>query len=746
MKSPSTLIAGGLTAFLGLAAPSALLAQPGPAGNPTGTQEALQLGGVVYDASSGLPVVGATVEIDGGPTTTTDLDGRFTLVTTVGATLRVNAPEYQPALLVLADEPEVAVALMPLATEGEVIEIRDIPPPPVAGATSLSREELATLPGTGGDLLASLDALPGVTAPSGFGGGGQGVIIRGSAPEDSRILLDGFDIPQLYHFLNRSIIPTEAVAGLDYLPGGFDVRFGRASSGIVSVTSRGGGEQLDGAAEVSVIDANVLGSGPVGDNGRVLASVRRSYVDTYLPSLLPDDVGLVTAPRYYDGLVRTDWDLTPRWRGALTVVGSSDVTELVASEEQTDDQLRFRADTKFVRAIAATYWRGKDGLSFEGAVSGLAQGVEFSFDDQFLDISQTSLAARAELSRRHDQLLGLTDVIVRGGAEVDLRRAGIDLRLERGPDEGTPDDGREEPLISFQETVWLPDVAGWTAIEASLSPAIRLTTGLRVDGYLRNASVPVQPRAELSLKADERTKVRIAAGRYTRPPEYQDELLLADLDPESSTQVIVGAERRIGQGGRVQLTAYGTERTDLLTRPDGGDYRNQGRGRTIGAELLASYRSDRVFGWLSYSLSRSTRRDTPDAEARFFSFDQTHDLVAAASYKTRNRKWQFGGKFTFVSGQPWTPVLGAIFDSDADTYYPVSGDVNSERLPSHHQLDLRVDHFWRFDGWTLSAFLDVSNVYLNPKVEQYQYNFDYSQREQIENLPIVPTIGLRGEL
>ena len=48
-------------------------------------------------------------------------------------------------------------------------------------------------------------------------------------------------IPQLYHFLNRSIIPTRAVAGLDYLPGGFDVKYGRASSGIVSVTSRGGG-------------------------------------------------------------------------------------------------------------------------------------------------------------------------------------------------------------------------------------------------------------------------------------------------------------------------------------------------------------------------------------------------------------------------------------------------------------------------------------------------------------------------
>jgi hypothetical protein len=35
-------------------------------------------------------------------------------------------------------------------------------------------------------------------------------------------------------------------------------------------------------------------------------SFRRSYIDAYLPSLLPEDVGLVTAPRYYDGLIRAD--------------------------------------------------------------------------------------------------------------------------------------------------------------------------------------------------------------------------------------------------------------------------------------------------------------------------------------------------------------------------------------------------------------------------------------------------------
>lgn len=727
---------------LALVQPPVVVAQPAP---PIAAARAVS--GVVRD-QAGAPIAGASVRTDPDrATAVTDADGRFTIDVQAGDGLIVDAAGYEVGLVNVDGEAPLDVVLAPLALGEEIIELTDSGPRSVAGAATLSRDELATLPGTGGDLLASLDSLPGVTAPSGFGGGGgQGVIIRGSSPEDSRILLDGFDIPQLYHFLNRSIIPTRAVAGLEYLPGGFDVRYGRASSGIVNVTSRGGRDRVEGASEVSVIDASVLGAGPIGDDGNVLVSFRRSYIDSYLPSLLPDSVGLVTAPRYYDGLIRADWDLTSRWRGALTVVGSDDLTELVASDDQTAEDFKFRADTKFVRAIASSFWRGDHGLTVDAGASVLAQGVSFLFDDQFLDVTQVSLASRIEVARRTARLAGLSDVVVRVGAEVDPRRVGLDLRLGQGPDEGEPDDGLEDPIVQYTGTFWLTDVGAWTAIEAGLSPTLRFNAGVRVDAFTRNRRYPVQPRGELTYRPDERTRFRLAAGRYTRAPENQDELLTTDLDPESATQVTLGGERQLGDHTNLQVTLYDTERTDLITRDEMRVYRNQGRGRSYGMDLLGSYRSDRWFGWLSYSLARSTRRDTATAADRLFQYDQTHDLVVALTYKTRGRRWQFGGKLTYASGQPTTPVMGAVFDSDLDQYVPINGATNSERLPAHHQVDLRVDHFWRFDDWTLSAFLDVSNVYLNAKVEQYQYSYDYTRREEIKNLPIVPSIGIRGEL
>ncbi len=751
MTYRTTITALVVPAALALGGPA--FAQPAAGSAPTAPAVA-PLTGKIIDARSGEAIAGATVQIDGDAGTapaTADDDGAFTIAAAVGATLVVEADGYQLALVGVEGDAPLTIGLEKVDAVGEVIEISDRAPPAAApGAAKLYREELATLPGTGGDILASLDILPGVTTPPGGFGNGQGVIIRGSSPEDSRILLDGFDIPQLYHLFGRSIIPTEAVAGLDYLPGAFDVRYGRASSGIVSITSRGGEDRLDGAAEVSIIDAGVVGSGPIGDKARVLASFRRSYVDSWLPSVLPDTIGLVAAPRFYDGLLRIDGDLASHWSGAVTVVGSDDATELVGDDDQSDDDFRFRIGTRFIRAIAAATWRGDDGGAFDAGVSGLGQDVSFEFgnggDQQFLTTSQLSLAGRAEFSQREDDVAGLRDVLWRVGGEVDPRRFNVELSLDRGPDEGQPVDDRDPVRIGYSNVVWLTDLAAWTSFEGDLSPKLRLQAGLRVDAYARNEAVPVHPRGELRFTPDERTTLRLAAGRYTRPAEFQEELLTPSLQPESSTQIVLGGERKIGDHGNIQVSLYDSERTDLITRGPSGELINQGRGRSYGAELLATYRGDRLFGWLSTTLAHSTRQDTPTSPSRLFDYDQTLDLVAAATYKTKSGKWQFGGKFTFKSGQPYTPILGAIYDSDADTYYRINGEVNSERLAAHHQLDVRIDRIWTFDSWKLSAFLDVQNVYLNAETISYQYNFDYSEQANVESLPIVPSIGLRGEL
>ena len=52
---------------------------------------------------------------------------------------------------------------------------------------------------------------------------------------------------------------------------------------------------------------------------------------------------------------------------------------------------------------------------------------------------------------------------------------------------------------------------------------------------------------------------------------------------------------------------------------------------------------------------------------------------------------------------------------------------------------------WKFSSWQLSAYLDIQNVYNHANREGLQYNFNFTTRQYVSGLPILPSIGLRGE-
>ena len=120
---------------------------------------------------------------------------------------------------------------------------------------------------------------------------------------------------------------------------------------------------------------------------------------------------------------------------------------------------------------------------------------------------------------------------------------------------------------------------------------------------------------------------------------------------------------------------------------------------------------------------------------------------------------EFGARFRLVSGNLATPNVcnfetegcvpnraNALYNAAVGTYtaLPYSGTA-SERLPMFHQLDLRLDKRFRFKTWQFSMYLDVQNVYNSGNVEGIDYNFNYTARQYTTGLPIVPSLGLRGD-
>ncbi|MBC7977712.1 MAG: TonB-dependent receptor [Myxococcales bacterium] len=750
----AVLVTGARLAAAQAPAPTGAPVTPSPE-TPTDAAPALphelpiaQITGRVIDAF-GKPVVNATITIEGSDeTATTAQDGSFQIKATIGASLIVEHAGFDAALATVSGTKIDDVVMLAAGTTTETIEVSGQAPAPAPGAAALDRSELQRIPGTGNDIVRALTAMPGVVnlqLPIGY----SGVVIRGSSPQDSKVLVDDFEVPVLFHNIGfRALIPAEAVQSLDYIPGGFDVRYGRASSGIVSLETRAGSDQRTAQGEVSLIDGGVLAQGMIGTKTKYMVGFRRSTIDLVLPSLIPAsaDLSLTTVPSYYDAQLRIDHRLSDKWRLFLSTIGTNDEFELYATKDEEAKSKRFYNNTRFLRlTVGAQYNEGP--WSAKLALSGIAQ--EFIFElglYQRIRVQQPSVTPRVEVTRTAEKWGGLSKLEWRIGGEAAIGRSTIDIALPREQREGDPM-GPMDPKdtsTKFNGSFWIPDFAGWTAVSANLDPRIRATVGLRADAFARIDEVTLQPRGELQVKLPGSLTARLSAGAYRRPPEFQSENLVTNVGSEHSTQTILGLQYEPREGVRLQTSGYYTDRSHLIQGNADGSLNNAGRGTTMGGELLGTYRDGPWFGWLSYSYSRSTRVDEPGAERRLFDYDQPHSLNAAVSWK--KGRWQLGGRFQLYSGLPITPPIGSVFNSDRDVYVPLYGEVNSDRAPLHHQLDVRFDYSWNWGPAALSVFLDVQNVYMNDSVVTYFYSYDYTQREAFKSLPIIPSIGLRGVL
>jgi hypothetical protein len=294
-------------------------------------------------------------------------------------------------------------------------------------------------------------------------------------------------------------------------------------------------------------------------------------------------------------------------------------------------------------------------------------------------------------------------------------------------------------------------------LEAELSPGerARIIPGVRFDYARDSEHFDVGPRiaGRYDIVHDfPRTTVKGGVGLFYQPPQFQETSGIFGTPGLLSNRAVhysVGVEQEITRPIEVSIEGFYKNLDRLVTRVPNEfgqfTYVNDGKGYVVGAEVLLKYKPDaHFFGWLAYTLSRSTRSNPPDYQTQLFQYDQTHILTLLGSYRLGGG-WEFGARFRMVSGSLDTPFVSGVFSADAGTYAGVSGAPFSTRVPMFHQLDLRVDKQWRYTSWTLRTYLDVQNVYNRSNPEDLTYNYNYSQSRVQGFLPIIPSLGIRGE-
>jgi TonB family protein len=628
---------------------------------------------------------------------------------------------------------------------------------------SLKLEEVRTLPGTQGDLLKVLQNFPGV-ARSPFGIGL--LVVRGSAPQDTKVYLDGVEVPLLFHFGGiTSVVNSDMLESLDFHPGNFGSRFGRAMGGAIDVhTRQARKEGVHGNVNLDIFDGEALLEVPVGDGG-LIASVRRSWVDQVLDAALPRIDAeaaneLRVAPRYYDYQLKLDH---PALGGNLSAMafGSDDAMSFIQSQDEPG-RPAFFLRTHFHRLAAHHHRSFGAGTRLRSTVALGYDGVDVNRATAFGVRSEVlSLTLREAVVFKRSERLSLEL-----GVDAVLRSFGYRLYLarQRPPDTVLDSDGAEGDPVTDEaaEGAWLAP-----AIHAELSwvpealPKLRLVPGLRVDhdSRLKRSRVWLDPRLAAFYQLLPGTTLTAAVGLYGEAPQPEEMTQTfgnPDLRPQRSVHYSLGAIQELPYQSRVELTGFVKSMDRLVAetralRPDGSAKHldNTGLGEVYGAELLLRRElAAGLFGWVAYTYSNSVRRDDPTVPGfprwHPFQFDQRHILTMVLSYRTA-QEWTFGTRIRGVSGSPYTPEVGNIYNSDSGRYLCVDGDSGSRRLPAFFQADVRVDKRWVFDKWVFSAYVDVQNVSNHENAEFYFENYDCSTRVALPGLPLFPSLGLRGE-
>ncbi len=652
------------------------------------------------------------------------------------------------------------------SNEYEIVVYGSIEKKEVSQVT-LSMDEVKRVPGTGGDAIKVVRALPGVSRPSFISGE---VLFRGSGPEDSRFYIDGVELPRLFHFGGlRSTYNSDLLSSIDMYPGGFGARYGGAIGGVVEIKGRKAQtDRWHGLIDLNVIDAGGRIEGPLSSNLSVQIAGRYSYIGKIIEQMTKNEQNSVV-PIYWDGLMRLDWEISKNNSAFFTYNTSTDALEIKiasmrgGSDELTDDTETSTLVDRYHMGIAGLNSRINDHLTNELRVS----GTYMNGNGSAFGLMQYKYEGYTGYIRNEFQCTAIPKTTVMPGLDITLRKYIYEFKMMT-----------ESGIHSADDSMNMSEYGSYLNIKIDLFSNFWILPGIRYDYFEGLNTGKTSYRIATRFEYIDGFALKGAAGTYSQIPKPMGLALMDGLGnstlPLSTAQhIVIGHEWQGTDELSLDVQAYyntqhsipnGTDSINPVTS-ESINFLPEQEGRMYGLEILLKHdKGRRFFGWVSYSLSRSEiKSPNPFAEELLTTseiwdpnkwtvapHDQTHNVQLVGSWRLPSN-WETGFRLRYVTGNPQTPLKSFeenefSFDSEVLAYKDVPGDPFTDRMDAFIQLDLRVDKKFVFNDWILSTYLDCQNVnyffYNSP--ELYEYNYDKSKREPVGAL-FVPSLGITAQ-
>ncbi|NBO37904.1 hypothetical protein EBU99_04900 [bacterium] len=626
---------------------------------------------------------------------------------------------------------------------------------------SLTRSEILRVPGTRGDAVSALQTLPSVLPVF---PGAANVVVRGSAPEDTKSFYDRLELPFVFHLGGLgTVIPTRALEGIDFYPGGFSSLYNDAIGATIQLRSenkvpaRTGGEfelgLLQSAAYLET-PTQTFSETPVG----VRAGFRRSYIELLVP--LIKKVGgsrlqRFTVPQITDyQLILNGTHSKGTWQGYL--VGAADRLSLVVPSGQANNSegtAQFSLFNYFeVMGLRYSLNLGDGwGLTlvpqqrlviinqdiFDNTVDvrGNRLGLDVVVDKKFNEQWSGSMGVRPEFDRTTSKV-----------SAIQLPPTGFTPFFDPDSASKTSSDVKRETttLQAHLDVVWKP------TDELMLNPGVAFLQGNR------SVQRAADPRFATRWQLIPGTALKGAVGTYSQRPGPQfdaPDYGNPNLTLERARHLVFGIEQNVIEDLDADLQFYQKKMWHLVgqaTADRALRYENNIEGRAYGAEILIrKARKGRWNGWLSYGWSHSERKDPALFVWRNFDFDRPHSVNVVGSYRVTGQ-WELSARWQYLSGGPFNIIEGSIFNQNTGRYRALSSsptpvlNINNGRNPAFAQLDVRTDYDFRMSDWTLSTYFELLNATNRENVQGYRYSPDYRSREEVLGTPLIPSFGIKA--
>jgi hypothetical protein len=733
--------------------------------------------GKVYNYLTNEPITGANVVFLGTSFgVISDSLGEFVLTNIpVGRyRVKVSVVGFAPIILnqveVSSQKPQTlrcALQEMPVQLQQKevVAEYMDRSPDLPMSVETLSSEEIRHQPGGFDDVIRTASILPGVARVE---AGRNDLVVRGGAPSENLYLVDGFQFPTINHFSTQgvsggpvSFINVDFVDKTSFSAGGFGVRYGDKLSSVFNIDLKNGRtDRIGGKIDISATQFGASVEGPLADRGSGFLAVRRTYLD-----LIFKAAGLSFVPEYYDLLGKATYRIDATDDLSFIIAGALDYLHLF------NDTPKDRSDNSGIlesnqhQMVGGFAWRHQfSGGYFRAGVNLSYIDYDDSQDDTLLVPIFTQVSKERELSSTLElvtQPWKKTEFVV-GGQITSVNIASV-AHLS-----AFETSFREDFLGTSVNTHNMSlKSAAFVQVSQQVTDRLRTTLGGRVDRFdLLHFSTEYSARFSSSYLLTPSLTLTGNIGRYYQTPAYiwlmsnwyNTYLKMLRLD-----QYALGIEQLFADSWKVTVEGYLKKYFDYptsLTRPyliqsntgvgyDFGFADNfssfgfdpmisSGTGHSRGLELCVQkqFTSTPYYGLMSVSVS-DVRFTALDGVDRPGAFDQRVIVNLGVGAKP-NQEWEYGMKFRFATGKPYTPF-------DAHGGQDVS-KIYTARFPPAHSLDVRVDRRWQFTAWTLSLYIDIQNIY-NRKNETYiRYNHRDQTVETHELIGIIPTVGIAAEL